>query len=362
MNFEEQVNLALGLATGPGDPMLNTVMTQEGHKLYVVGRNEQSAEAAKKYKVLGLIDDFSLDGDLWNGIPVIRSSEVDQTSFIINCSTAISPVLLRNNLYSAGLSNVIPISELIRDHINLLSPPLFVIEQREELRQNAAWWSELYSLLSDEISRKTLGDVLRFRLTADLDYMNDYHVRLRDQYFEEFMEYSEEIFVDAGGFDGDTTEEFINRYPDYQKVYLFEPSTRNLDAAKIRLKGRRDIDFRPVGLSDSEGLLQFDSNSGSASAVTSGPGESIRVVTLDAELENEYISFIKMDLEGWEMNALRGAKRIIKKHKPKLAIAVYHSAKDFREVPSYILNIRPDYKVFLRHYTQGWSETVMFFV
>jgi FkbM family methyltransferase len=200
------------------------------------------------------------------------------------------------------------------------------------------------------------------RLRSDLDYMNDNHVRLRDQYFEEFMERMHEIFVDAGGFDSDTKQEFTNRYPDYQKVYLFEPSTKNLDAAKIGLKGRHDIDFRPVGLSDSQGLLQIDSNAGPASAVTSGAGEAIRVVPLDTEPENERISFIRKDLKGFEINALRSAERMIKKHKPKLTIAVYHSAKDFREVPSYILSMLPDYRLSLRHYTRDWSVTLMFIV
>jgi FkbM family methyltransferase len=217
-------------------------------------------------------------------------------------------------------------------------------------------------MLSDDTSKKVLLDVLRFRLTANPEYMMDCEVRLKDQYFEDFMTYKEEFFAYAGGYDGDTTEEFINRYPSYKKVYLFEPSQKNLLAAKQRLIGRRDIDFRSVGLSDSKGTLHFTADAGSASAVTNEVGESISVVTLDEELQNEPISFIKMDLEGSEMNALRGAAVTIKNNKPKLAIAVYHAAKDFREIPEYILNLNPHYKIYLRHYTRGWSETVMFFI
>lgn len=127
--------------------------------------------------------------------------------------------------------------------------------------------------------------------------------------------------------------------------------------------GKRGIDFRPVGLSDTNGNLHFNSNAGSASSVTQdGSAETISVVTLDSELSGESISFIKMDLEGWEMNALRGAEATIRNNKPKLAIAVYHAAKDFREIPQYLLSINPEYKIYLRHYTQGWSETVMYFL
>lgn len=66
------------------------------------------------------------------------------------------------------------------------------------------------------------------------------------------------------------------------------------------------------------------------------------------------LTFIKIDLEGWELKALYGAVRHIAEDHPKLAISVYHHAGDF-------WRIRDDYQVFLRHYTEGWSESVMYF-
>jgi hypothetical protein len=76
----------------------------------------------------------------------------------------------------------------------------------------------------------------------------------------------------------------------------------------------------------------------------------------------EYGDFIKMDLEGWELKALQGAVRHIREDHPKLAIAVYHHPSDFWRIPEFILSIRDDYDLYLRHYTEGWSETVMYFV
>jgi FkbM family methyltransferase len=362
MNFKEQIDVATDISKHHKHSILVNEMIGEKRNVYVIGKNEQSLEVSHRYKVCGLIDDYDASNEFWNSIPVVHTKDVDPSSIVINCVTSISPVLVRNNLREAGLKNLVDISELISGRGDLLSLPWFVAEQREEFKHNLPWWSDLWKLMSDQVSKQTLIDVLRFRLTANADYMSAYEVRLSDQYFEDFMQYKNEIFVDAGGFDGDTTEEFINRHPDYKKVYLFEPSTKNFDAGKKRLKGRRDIDFRLLGLSDSQGILNFNVDAGSASAITSGVGESISVVTLDNNLPNEPISFIKMDLEGWEMHALRGAKTTIKKNKPKLAIAVYHSAKDFREIPQYILKLNPEYKVFLRHYTQGWSETVMYFI
>jgi FkbM family methyltransferase len=215
--------------------------------------------------------------------------------------------------------------------------------------------------MADEPSRQTFLDVVRYRLTANAQFMGNYAVRMKDQYFEPFLDLRSEVFVDAGGFDGDTTEEFCRRYPDYKKVLLFEPSQRNMRAAKIRLEGHRDISFWAEALSDRPGSMTFNAEAGSASAVTSGPGEAVRVNTLDRAV-TEPVSFIKMDLEGWELKALAGCERHIRDDRPKLAIAVYHRAADFRTVPQYVRSIHPDYKLYLRHYTQGWSETVMFFV
>ena len=69
-----------------------------------------------------------------------------------------------------------------------------------------------------------------------------------------------------------------------------------------------------------------------------------------------------MDLEGWENKALLGAKNHILQDHPKLAIAVYHSASDFWSIPQLVLGIRNDYDVYLRHYTQGWVESIMYFI
>jgi hypothetical protein len=69
-----------------------------------------------------------------------------------------------------------------------------------------------------------------------------------------------------------------------------------------------------------------------------------------------------MDIEGFELNALKGAKEIIKKNKPKLAICVYHKANDIREITNFILSLNPNYRLYFRHYNEGISESVIFFI
>ena len=362
ITFDQKVAAALESNKNNQSRNLKQYLNDSSSNIYIIGKNDESSDYASRYRVDGVIDDYSHTEEKWNGLPVTKTSNIPKDSIIINCVTSISPVQVTKTLNSSGLKNVIELADLISEDGEILPLPWFVSQQRAEIKQYASSWRDLYTNMSDETSRNVLLDVLRFRLTANSEYMRDYDVRLKEQYFENFMAYKDEIFVDAGGYDGDTTEEFINRYPDYRKVYFFEPSQKNLSEARKRLSGRRDIDYRSVGLSDGPGALYFNADAGSASAITSAVGESITVVALDDELRNAPISFIKMDLEGWEMNALRGAQQIIKNHKPKLAIAVYHAAKDFREIPQFLFDINPHYKIYLRHYTQGWSETVMYFI
>jgi hypothetical protein len=72
------------------------------------------------------------------------------------------------------------------------------------------------------------------------------------------------------------------------------------------------------------------------------------------------VDFIKMDIEGAELKALKGAKQTIKKFKPKLAIAIYHSMEDFVTIPNWILNLNLDYNIFIGHYTIHSEETICF--
>ncbi|MCC7091325.1 MAG: FkbM family methyltransferase [Nitrosomonas sp.] len=361
MEFLDKVYAALKAAPGKqalaGDFLSSTCTAPR----YVIGRNDDAREALKLIKADGVIDDYANDVLFWEGVPVVRLKAVPTDAIVLNCSTSISPVSVMTILANAGISRVLNFCDLVPAAGEMLRWPWFVRQQRDDLAAHEADWAKLWELMADQESRQTLLDVVRYRLTAEPTFMNEYRVRLREQYFESFMQLKGEVFVDAGGFDGDTSEEFCSRIPDYKAIYLFEPSPRNISAAKQRLAAQERIRFLQLGLSDTQGTLHFNSDAGSASSVSEAGDVTIEVVKLDDEIP-ESVSYIKMDLEGWEIRALAGCARHIAKDHPKLAISVYHAAEDFRRIPAYILSVQPNYRIYLRHYTQGWSETVMYFL
>lgn len=188
------------------------------------------------------------------------------------------------------------------------------------------------------------------------------------QYFDlpEFYELKtdEEVFVDGGAYDGSTSLQFMEWCNNkYKKIYVLEPDSLNIEKCKKKLKAVSEdkIVLCNKGLAEKEEVLHF-TNSHDGSAKISEDGDScIEVVSLD-NLIPENVTFIKMDIEGAEYQAILGAKRLLEEYKPKLAISMYHKPEDMWEIPSLILKINPEYKFYLRHYTmtKDGLETVLY--
>lgn len=330
-------------------------------KRFAFGRNEQSIDLNRKIDLDGFIDDFA-DDRTYDGKPVFKVEHVlsDPNAIVVNCISSVVPRKAQGRFSDADFKNILNYCDIYRIHSHI-SLPDYVTEMREDFATNNSMWQNVFSALTDTASKQILNDIISFRLTGDFTYLNRYDFRPSDQYFEAFLECKNEVFVDAGGFTGDTTEEFCKQYPDYRNVHLIEPSAENLQQAKERLLNHKHINFIEKGVSDKVEQLWFTSDSGSAASVSDEGNIIIDVEPMD-ELISETVSFIKMDLEGWELKALAGARHHILNDHPKLAIAVYHKASDFWEIYNFIMNIRSDYTIYLRHYTEGWSETIMYFL
>ena len=329
-------------------------------KRFIIGKNEESKNIIKTFKIDGVIDDFAKT-NYWNDVPIIKSTEIGINAIVVNCSTSISPIEVKEKIFDLGIQYLINLSDLLNyDDIDI-PLPVFVSEMRLYWQNNKSTWYGLYKKLNDEISKEILIDLISYRLSANISIMNNYKVRLSDQYFEKFMNYNEETYVDIGGFDGDTSELFCLNDKKYKQIFLFEPSSINMEAARKRLINYKNINFCNLGLSNKKEELYFNESAGSSSSISANGSIKISTSTLDDEVK-EKVSVIKMDIEGWELNALKGSQKHIINDNPKLAITVYHNAKDFIEIPNFILSINPNYSLYLRHYTSGWSETVMYFV
>lgn len=185
------------------------------------------------------------------------------------------------------------------------------------------------------------------------------------QYFSlpEITWEEDEVFVDCGAFDGETTLQFIEYCEkagqSYDRIFCFEPDSSNFGKTSNALAGVRDVTLIYAGVGEVGAVKKF-SACGSASFFGEAGTEEVQVVSLDQMLGDEKVTFIKMDIEGSELSALKGASRIIKMQKPKLAICIYHKHEDIWEIPDAIWSLCPEYNLFLRHYTDNHNETVLY--
>lgn len=231
----------------------------------------------------------------------------------------------------------------------------------KDIKENFSKYAKIYDLFADNLSRHIFQNLIDFKISGDVRYIRGFKLAHDEQYFEDFLNLpAKPTFVDAGGYTGDTALQFISRYPNFEKIFVFEPEEQNISQAKQNLKNYSNIVCIQKGLSDENKTLRFSANN-SASSVSEDGELTIEVARLD-DIVDERVDFIKMDIEGSEGAAIEGAKQTIAKYHPTLAICVYHKKDDFWKIPQQILAIRNDYKIYLRHYTQGTDESVMYFV
>ena len=101
----------------------------------------------------------------------------------------------------------------------------------------------------------------------------------------------------------------------------------------------------------------FSDSGGRQSTLLTGQRHIVQAVDIDTLLEDERVTYIKMDVEGAEMEALKGGKEQIKRNKPKLFIAAYHHDADIFLLPLFMWQLVPEYKVYLRKhpYVPAWE-------
>ena len=181
----------------------------------------------------------------------------------------------------------------------------------------------------------------------------------------------EDIVIDAGAYCGDTALYFSMKVGEKGKVYAFEPDNRNYTYLEknIKLNNLKNIEPIKAGIGF-KNTLAHEIGIGIKGSVTlrnggdsNGELNNIKVYSIDNFiLENQInrVDFIKMDIEGWEIDALKGAKNCLKKYKPKLAISVYHKPEDLLNIATYLKMIVPNYNLYLDQKSIGWCETILY--
>ena len=223
-------------------------------------------------------------------------------------------------------------------------------------------------LLEDEFSRKTYDHVIQYRLTGDRKLIKQ--VFVLPQYFQRdiFAPKDREVFVDGGGYIGDTVISFIDHFAagDHWSVYTWEPDENSLSAMDKMLRQPKYSGFRDrihtvkYGMWSERTILKFKSTGGTDTQVSESGDTDVPVNSIDNVHKDHTVTLIKMDIEGAEVEALKGAKAVIQRDKPRLAICIYHRPTDLFEIPLLIKEMVPEYKLYVRHHADTVFVSVVY--
>ncbi len=309
-------------------------------------------------KINGFLDNYK-DSQEFNNIKVYKPENIpdrkeDATVIIASINYSFD---LYQQLKSSGFTKIVPFQilalfdekyevgfsyeDLLKDYIN-----------------NHVEYKSLYNYFEDERSIFVLDKLIEYRETFSTEIYNE--IFSRPQYFESFMP-KERVFIDGGSYDGSTSLnyiDFVNN--EYDKIYVFEPDNLVWDKVQSNLKNTRNIEFFKYGLSDSNKTLKFDAKGNAGSLFSENGTEEVTCVALD-DIVKEDRALIKLDIEGAEIDALNGAKRLIQNKSP-LAVCVYHKPADLWQIPKLIKSLNPEYRLYLRHHSSCMFETVLYAV
>ena len=302
-------------------------------------------------------------GKVINGIPCISPDQLfkmgpECTVFITaNDTVAISQYLKDNNVTSVNV-----IYKLNFRYDNYFKSNRF-IDNKKQMISNL---EKTYNILADKKSKAIFKAILK----RIFNYINNQFVMAvfaeTDQYFSsEIIKMTDhEHFIDAGAYTGDTLELFLNKTNyKFNRYTAFELNRKTFDKLKSnvdKLHCKNKIKLINMGLWNESTTMAFYSGDLDSSI---GKGSSTcKTTTLDEACKQEEVNFLKMDIEGAELNALKGGAGIIREQAPKLAISLYHKIEDLWEIPLYIKSLDPDYKIYLRHYSNVDDDTICYAV
>ena len=178
-----------------------------------------------------------------------------------------------------------------------------------------------------------------------------------------------DVVIDAGACWGDTALYFAAKCSPGGHVYAFELSNDNLDIFRRNLL--KNPVFAPAitilqrPLSDRTGDDMWIVDAGAASRVDTqnNCGNKLPSISID-DFVNEHrldkVDFIKFDIEGAERHVIDGAAETIRKHKPTLAISIYHLPDDPFVIAEKVASLSTDYRFFMKGVCKNYGETILF--
>ena len=332
-----------------------------------VGRRIARRLQAQGIAVAAFLDASAGPGDSRDGLPVYRLADwvaagrVDGTDVIVSIHNPFvnaAPVI--DALRGAGFAQVLSMVDYVNlfpddpDERDWLVPSTFYEDKQEQIDGARA-------LLSDELSQIWYGAALRLRRQGDYHALPVPHPA--EQYVpSDLPRWTEPMrFIDCGAYDGDTIDLMLRTGYELKSVVAFEPEPDNYRKLAARFTGLNAV-FLPCGVASGVALCRFDGGIGTSSRIDDSGATTIQCVGIDEALPSFAPTLIKMDIEGAEPDALRGAEQTLRRHRPGLAIALYHKPQHLWEIPLWLAGCNLGYRMYIRGHSHNGYEMILYCV
>lgn len=271
---------------------------------------------------------------------------------------------IKESLQQLGFSNIILASDIYEYHLSHAHFE-FTENARKFFAASIPEIKKAYSLITDNRSKSIFQQLLRFHIsqaTVQID-----HDKITEQYFPQDIKLHQgpARFINCGAYNGDTIEQLFQHHGRIEALACFEPDGQNFSRLVETLgseskKYAKEVTAFPCGTWECDEQLKFSSGNRINSSISEDGDTVIQCVALDHALPDFAPTFINMDIEGAEPNAIRGASKLIKRHKPDLAVCVYHKPEHLWEILLLLHEIVPEYRFYFRNYTGFPAETVLY--
>ena len=306
--------------------------------------------------------DAFVRGQSYRGFTVLKYSDIANKyeDFLIVLAFASESPIVLPQFYELSTKR-----EFLAPHLPLFEGDEIVT--KDWLEKYETRLQEAYDKLSDEKSKEVFADLINYKISGNINYLKNAETQRRDDLVElvslESSPSSKEVYLDLGAYNGDTIEEFLElTNNNYKQIIALEPDTKNFKKLQKNIETKEIANTILVnkGIWKENTTLFFSNSGGRQSTLVDATKLEVPVTTIDticdeAKLANP-LTFIKMDVEGAEIEALTGGASFIAKDKPKLFIAAYHRDNDLFLLPELISKLA-NYDIYLRKhpYIPAWE-------
>lgn len=299
-------------------------------------------------------DDF-VRGHSFEGYRVHKLSEVEEMvdDFVVVLAFAAGYQEIVDKIHEIAAKHTLYVPD-----VPVTGGGLFTYEYCQE---NAEKLRAVYDSLADDYSRKVYANIINFKISGNIEYLENVTTPKAEIYKNIIKPHMNETYVDLGAYNGDTIRELLEfTHGRYHAIYALEPDRKNFKKLSKFVDGMPHVYAYNAAVWSTETELPFSAKAGRQSAITASSDTMVEARSVDGILGKRPASIIKMDVEGFEREAIWGASQTIAHYTPKMMVSLYHRNEDIFELPLLIKAINPKYKLYIRHqlYIPAWETNL----